>query len=77
MGTQSGMTPAAADAAEGAELTYALAGAGGMGETVPGTISLMKDGTVKLHVDGFGPFGGCDATGTWTAADGVYTLIWD
>ena len=41
------------------------------------TVNLMPDGSAKLHVDGFGPFGDCDTTGAWTEADGQITLIWN
>ena len=77
MNNSATLTPAAADAADGAELSYTLSGVGGMGEAVTGTIDLMADGTLKLHIDGFGPFGNCDATGSWTKDGDAYTITID
>ena len=77
MNNSATLTPAAADAADGAELSYTLSGVGGMGEAVPGTIDLMADGTLKLHIDGFGPFGNCDATGSWSVDGDAYTITID
>ena len=77
MGNNATLTPSAADAADGAELTYSYTGVGAMGEAITGTISLMVDGTLTLHIDGFGPFGNCDATGSWTKDGDAYTITID
>lgn len=63
-----------ATATEGSTYSYTLAGLGGMNESITGTLELKADGSAKLHVDGFGPFADCDATGTWTEVDGVVTI---
>ncbi len=59
---------------EGSTYSYTLSTTGAMGEAVTGTVELKADGTVTIHVDGFGPFGAADASGTWTVADGQITV---
>lgn len=63
-----------ATATEGSTYSYALSGVGGMGEAITGTLELKADGSAVLFVAGFGPFGDCNATGTWTDADGTISV---
>lgn len=77
MGNAVTLTSAIADAADGAELSFILSGTGPMGEAITGSLNLMSDGTAKLHVGGFGPFGDCDKVCSWTADGDAYTLTID
>ena len=65
------------DPADGAEQSYILTGSGPMGEDISGYFNLMPDGTVTLHIGGFGPFSDCDTTGTWSADGDTFTMNWD